>query len=261
MAEECRRRTFLGIAAAMVVAPDALAQSGTRPACGVPMTRDDGWSIASPESVGLDGSRLCGIADHLKEAEADVHAVVVARHGKLVFEQYFSGTDQPWGRPEGAYDYDATTKHDMRSASKSVVSLLAGIAIDRRLIAGVDTPVIDFFPDYAELRSSGWERITLRHLLTMSSGFKWDENRFWTDPANDEPHLGFEPDPTRYVLSKPIATPPDTIWVYSGGNTDLLGAIIERASGQSLDAFARDHLFAPLNVSDFEWKSYPRNGK
>jgi CubicO group peptidase (beta-lactamase class C family) len=262
MAEGCRRRTFLGIAAAvMLVTSEVLAQRGTMPACGVPMTRDDGWTIASPESVGLDGARLCGIADRLKETEADVHAVVVARHGKLVFEQYFSGTDQPWGRPEGAYDFEASTKHDMRSASKSVVSLLVGIAIDRRLIASVDTPAIDFFPNYAELRSAGWEHITLRHLLTMSSGLRWDENRFWTDPANDEPHLGSEPDPIRYVLSKPIAAPPDAIWVYNGGGTDLLGAIIERVSGKPLDAFAREYLFEPLKITDFEWKSYPRNGK
>ena len=156
MAEGCRRRTFLGIAAAvMLVTSDVLAQGGTMPACGVPMTRDDGWTIASPESVGLDGARLCGIADRLKETEANVHAVVVARHGKLVFEQYFSGTDQPWGRPEGAYDFDASTKHDMRSASKSVVSLLVGIAIDRRLIAGVDTPVIEFFPQLCRAAKSG----------------------------------------------------------------------------------------------------------
>src|SRR5215469_16384369 len=127
MVEGCHRRTFLGIAAAgMVMASDVLAQGETRPACGVPMTRDDGWTIASPDSVGLDGARLCGVADHLRATEADVHAVVVARRGKLVFEQYFSGADQPWGRPEGTYDFDPTTKHDMRSASKSVVSLLVG---------------------------------------------------------------------------------------------------------------------------------------
>ena len=60
--------------------------------------------------------------------------MVIVRHGKLVFEQYFPGYDQPWGQGEGQHDFDATTKHDMRSASKSVISLLVGIAIDRKLI-------------------------------------------------------------------------------------------------------------------------------
>ena len=254
-----RRLGLVAVLAFVTSTPLAHAQPAS--GCDTPDAMNDGWATASPESVGLDGARLCAMGARLKFDEADVHAVVIARHGKLVFEQYFSGIDLPWGQKEGVYDYDASTRHDLRSATKSVVSLLAGIAIDRRLIAGVDVPVIDFFPDYADVRKPGWERITLRHLLTMSSGFLWDENRFWTDPANDEPHLGLEPDPIRYVLSKPIAAPPDTIWAYSGGGTDLLGAIIERASGKPLDIFARDYLFTPLNITDVEWKSYPRNQK
>ena len=168
----------------------------------------------------------------------------------------FRGHDEPWGEGGGQHDFDATTKHDMRSASKSVTSLLVGIAIDRKLIAGADEPVVKFFPDYSALKSPGWDNITLRHLLTMSSGMQWDENRAWNDPKNDEPHLGSEADPIRYVLSKPIAAPPDTVWTYNGGGTDLLGNIVERVSGKSLEAFARETLFAPLGISDWEWMKY-----
>jgi CubicO group peptidase (beta-lactamase class C family) len=95
----------------------------------------------------------------------------------------------------------------------------------------------------------------------MSSGIEWDENRAWTDPANDEPHLGYEADPIGYVLAKPIAAPPDTIWNYNGGGTDLLGNILERVSGKSLPDFAREALFQPLGITDWEWKTYPKNGK
>ena len=139
---------------------------------------DDGWTIASPESTGLDSARLCAIAARLKETEANVHAVVIARHGKLVFEQYFSGPDERW-LVAGQFDHDATTRHDMRSASKSVISLLVGIAIDRKLIASAEEPVVKFFPEYAAVKSAGWDQVTLRHLLTMSSGIQWDENRGW----------------------------------------------------------------------------------
>jgi CubicO group peptidase (beta-lactamase class C family) len=225
-------------------------------ACGGPASIGDGWPTATPESVGLAGERLCGIAARLKEAEANVHAVIIVRHGKLVFEQYFPGYDEPWGMGEGRHDFDATTKHDMRSVSKSVVSLLVGIAIDRELIKSADEPVVKFFPDYSALKTAGWDNITLRHLLTMSSGIQWDENRPWKDPQNDEPHLGNEADPFRYVLSKPIAAPPDTVWNYNGGGTDLLGNIIERVSGKSLEAFAREALFTPLGISDWEWMKY-----
>ena len=230
-------------------------------ACGSPSSIDDGWVTASPDSVGMDGVLLCSIAARLEQRATRVHSVVVVRHGKLVFEQYFPGYDQPWGEPDGPYEFTATTKHDMRSASKSVTSLLIGIAIDRKLIAGFDEPVLKFFPDYSAVKQAGWEAITLRHLLTMSSGMKWDENLPWTDPDNDEPHLGFEPDPVGYVLSRPVSAPTDVLWSYNGGGTDLLGNIIARVSKQPLEAFAREALFGPLGITDFEVKAYPKNGK
>jgi CubicO group peptidase (beta-lactamase class C family) len=242
------------------VQADEVAPGQQNLACGAPSSIDDGWMTASPDSVGMDGARLCGIAARLEQRATSVHSVVVARHGRLVFEQYFSGYDQPWGQPEGQHEFTATTKHDMRSASKSVVSLLVGIAIDRKLIAGVEEPVLKFFPDHQVVKQSGWEAITLRHLLTMSSGMKWDEARAWTDPKNDEPHLTFEADPIGYVLAKPVAAPPDALWTYNGGGTELLGNILERVSGKPLEAFAREVLFQPLGISDLEWKAY-KNGK
>lgn len=229
-------------------------------ACGSPSSIDDGWETASPDSVGMDDAQLCGIAARLEQRATSVHSIVVVRHGKLVFEQYFSGDDQPWGQPEGQHEFTATTKHDMRSASKSVTSLLIGIAIDRKLIAGVDEPVLKFFPDYAAVKQAGWDAITLRHLLTMSSGIKWDETRAWTDPKNDEPHLVVEADPLGYVLSRPVAAPPDVLWTYNGGGTELLGNIIERVSKKPLEAFAREALFQPIGITDVEWKTY-KNGK
>jgi CubicO group peptidase (beta-lactamase class C family) len=261
MREGSQNLRRLGFAAVLVLAASAPAWGQASPVCGTPTTLDDGWTIATPESVGLDGARLCNIAARLKETEANVHAVVIVRHGKLVFEQYFAGYDEPWGQDGGQHDFDATTKHDMRSASKSVISLLVGIAIDRKLIASADEPVVKFYPEYSDLKSPGWDQVTLRHLLTMSSGVQWDENRAWTDPKNDEPHLSSEADPIRYILSKPVAKPPDSLWTYNGGGTDLLGNIIERVSGKPLEAFAREVLFQPLGITDLEWKTYPENGK
>jgi CubicO group peptidase (beta-lactamase class C family) len=260
MGEDSRRLRRLGFAAALLFAAVAPAWAQTSPACGAPTALDDGWTIATPESVGLDRARLCTIAARMKETEANVHAVVIVRHGKLVFEQYFSGPDERWD-VAGRFDHDPTTKHDMRSASKSVISLLVGIAIDRKLIASAEEPVVKFFPEYSDLKSPGWDQITVRHLLTMSSGIQWDENRAWADPKNDEPHLGSEDDPIRYILSKPIAKPPDALWTYNGGGTDLLGNILERVSRKPLEAFAREVLFEPLRITDIEWRNYLTNGK
>lgn len=261
MREESKRLRRLGLAAVVLLAASATQALGqANPACGVPAALGDGWTIDSPDSVGLDGTRLCRIADRLKQTEANIHAVVIVRHGRLVFEQYFPGYDRPWGQGDGQYDFDATTRHDMRSVSKSAISLLVGIAIDRKLIAGADEPVVKFFPDYSAVKSPGWDNITLRHLLTMSSGMRWDEGRAWTDPKNDEPYLGSEADPVRYVLSKPVIAPPETVWTYNGGGTDLLGTVIERVSGKPLEEFAREALFTPLGITDWEWMKY-RNEK
>ncbi|MGY3547754.1 CubicO group peptidase (beta-lactamase class C family) [Bradyrhizobium sp. USDA 4472] len=132
--------------------------------CGAPAAIEDGWEIASPDNVGMDAAKLCSIAARLAQRATAVHSVVVIRRGKLVFEQYFPGYDQPWGQPDGQHEFTATTKHDMRSATKSVTSRLVGIAIDRKLIAGVDEPVLKFFHDYAAVKQPGWDAITLRHL-------------------------------------------------------------------------------------------------
>src|SRR3954470_16623382 len=134
MREGGKKLRRLGFAAVFMLAASATqALSQGNPACGVPAALGDGWTIDSPESAGLDSVRLCAIAARLKETEANVHAVVIVRHGKLVFEQYFTGYDERWDIA-GQYSFDATTKHDMRSASKSMISLLVGIAIDRKLI-------------------------------------------------------------------------------------------------------------------------------
>ena len=248
-----QRVAALALLLLFALAPPAHAEAP----CGVPAPLADGWPIDTPDNVGVDGARLCGIAARLKATDANVHSVVIVRHGKLVFEQYFSGYDNPWDKMDGRYDFDATTLHDMRSISKSVTSLLLGIAIDRKLIASADEPVVKLLPDYAA--AAGWERITLRHLLTMSSGIAWDENRPWADPRNDEYRLYDEADPVRYVLSKAAVAPPDTVWAYNGGGAQLIATIIARVSKMPFEAFAREVLFEPLGIADWEWKS-SKNG-
>lgn len=247
------------LALAAVLATNPIQARAQQPDCRAPAQLNDGWTIATPEDVGLDGARLCAISERLKVTNANVHGVVIVRGGKLVFEQYFAGYDEPWGGSSGRYEFDATTLHDLRSVTKSVISLLVGIALDRKLIANLDEPVTKYFPEYADMRTPGWDRITLRHLLQMSSGLQWDENLPWND-RNDEWHLVNDADPLRYVFQKPFVFEPDTFFNYNGGGTDLLGKVIEKASGVRIDAFANEALFGPLGITDWQLKDY-RNGK
>ena len=118
----------LGLALALAPEP-AAAQAAT---CDAPQSRDDGWKVAPPERVGLDPAVLCLLVPRFDAwKEADLHAVLVVRHGTLVFEHYFKGVDEHWGRSLGIVTFGPGVKHDLRSITKSITSLLLGFAIDR----------------------------------------------------------------------------------------------------------------------------------
>src|ERR1700679_324623 len=140
-----RRRDFMPLLGGAALAPlglsRAFAESPGR--CGVPVARDDGWAVASlGDDQLIDRDALCGMTDRLAASStANVHALLVARHGKLVFERYFSGSDEIYGRRVEKIAFDVDTLNDMKSVSKSVASLAVGIAIDRGLIKGVDEPI------------------------------------------------------------------------------------------------------------------------
>ena len=212
-------RTFV---LCLILLVPALA-AGAQASCGVPAARDDGWRVATAESAGLDGKMLCALTERFGSfTQANVHGVLVARRGALIFEQYFTGEDQPWGGPRGPVTFGPEHKHDLRSISKSVVSLLVGIAIDRKLIAGVDEPVFNFFPEHADLRTPEKDRILIRHALAMASGLAWDETIPYTDARNSEIRMSSAPDALRFVLEQPVAAAPGAAFNYSGGDTHLL---------------------------------------
>jgi CubicO group peptidase (beta-lactamase class C family) len=186
--------------------------------------------------------------------ETNVHAMLVVRHGKLVFEHYLSGSDEAWGRPLGSIAFGPQVRHDERSVTKSVVALLLGIAIDRGLIKSIDEPVLSFFPEYADLRTPEKDRITLSHLITMSAGLEWHELDIpYTNAANSEIRMETAPDPYRFALEQRVVAPPGDVWEYNSGATELIGAIVKKAAGKQIDDFARKLLFGPLGITDVEW--------
>lgn len=228
------------------------------PDCRAPKMLDDGWAVAAPADEGFDAATLCAVGPALEaRPESNAHAVLVVRHGRLVYERYFAGEDQRWGQPLGRIAHDAATRHDLRSITKSVTSLLVGIALDIGWIKDIDAPVLSLLPQYADLRSPEKDRITLRHLLTMSSGLAWSEDLPYSDPRNSERLMSDAPDPYRYVLEQPFTTAPGEQWVYSGGSTALLSAVLQQVSGRSIEVMAREMLFAPLGIEDVEWVRYP----
>jgi CubicO group peptidase (beta-lactamase class C family) len=258
-----KRRQFMsllgGAALAPIAATPVLAASQAN--CAIPARREDGWSISSASDYnGISQAALCGMADRLEGSGANIHAVLVARHGRLAFERYFKGSDEVPSRFFGVrvrdVSFDADTLHNLKSCSKSVASLVLGIAIDRGLIRSIDQPVFDFFPELSDLRSPEKDRILLSHLLTMSMGLKWVEATPATEDDNDEARMHAAQDACRYVLGLAVTAPAGQGFFYNTGALALLSAIVRKAAGGPLDEFARKVLFDPLGITDFEWSRF-----
>jgi CubicO group peptidase (beta-lactamase class C family) len=129
-----------------------------------------------------------------------------------------------------------------------------GIAIDHGWIKSIDAPVFSFFPEYASLSTPEKNRITIRDLLTMSSGLEWHEEDVpYTSPDNSEIVMDRSSDPMRAALAPDLVAAPGKIWNYNSGSTELLGAILKKATGRAVDQLAATLVFAPLGITDFTW--------
>jgi CubicO group peptidase (beta-lactamase class C family) len=184
----------------------------------------------------------------------NLHSVLVTQHGEVIAEWYFEGTDEEWGIPIPAKKFGPASIHDVRSVTKSVVSLLFGIALADHAVPDLDSPVFDSFPEYKDLQNPERSRIRLRDLLTMTSGLQWDERTYpYTDPRNGETAMSAAPDRYRYILSRPMDSIPGTHWRYSGGDVALIAAIIARSTKTPIDKYAANKLFHPVGITDFNW--------
>ena len=205
---------------------------------------DDGWEVSSLHEEGLDSVRIDAlISGVLKRDFKNIHSILLVKNGKLVLEEYF-------------YGYDRDMIHQLHSVSKSITSILVGIAIDQGKIKGVEDSVYDFFADHAD---SKWVNqrydISLAHALMMSAGIDWDErSRPLTDRRNDIVAMIYGDDWLNYVLNKNQVEPPGRSFNYSGGITVLLGGMVKNSSGMYADEFAEKYLFGPLGITQYRWQ-------
>lgn len=184
----------------------------------------------------------------------NVHSLLVQQDGRPVVAWYFKGRDERGGLLLGEVAFNAETLHDARSMTKSVISILLGIAVAEGAVKSLDEPVLDYFPEYADLRTPERMKIRLRDLIVMGSGIDWDEDSYpYTDPRNSETAMGRAPDGLRYVLSRKIVAEPGTRFQYSGGDAALVGAVVAQGTRTPLDVYAAKKLFHPLGIDRYEW--------
>jgi len=251
------------------ITANSFAQANSSYRNNIPIQFNDGLQTASLSDVDIDSTKIMELTDSIVSGYfPNIHSLLILRHGKLVYENYFPGQDeilvfgsdnikQVKGDNIGLANSQKDSLHDLRSISKSFVSACIGIAIAQGRIKNENQNIWHFFPEYSYLDTGMKSAITIKDLLTMTSGLAWNEVITYMDSANSETQMDQSPDPIKFVLSRKSVDTPGTIWNYSGGNTQLLGAIIKKVSGMEVDDYAREYLFRPLGITNFYWSKFP----
>jgi CubicO group peptidase (beta-lactamase class C family) len=236
------------------------AQSGANPSspAGVPENRTDGLTTATLESAGISREPLTRMEAAIRSLEfKKIGSILIARHGKLVYETYFEG--------------DAGTLRDTRSATKSITSALVGIAIAEKKLSGIDARVLALLPERARKMQNPDPRkgkITIEDFLTMSSPLECDD---WNDASRgNEERMYLVEDWAQFILDLPIrgrmhlgeqpeAPPHGRYFSYCTGGVFTLSEVLQKATGVRTDHYAQEKLFGPLGITDAQWFYSPMN--
>src|SRR5688572_29577427 len=228
------RGVWLVAAVALLVVAASLAGSiaGGEEAPVVETTAPATEAVDLPPAWNSDG------LDAAARSLSRLHSLLVSHRGEVVFERYYNGVR----RDRAA---------NIKSASKSVISALVGIALDRGMIPSVTTPIVTYFPELAQDPDARKRQITVEHLLTMRPGLEGTSNRNygpWVTSRNW----------VRHALARPMFAMPGEEMEYSTGNTHLLSAILTKATGKSTWEFANEALAKPLGFTLPQWPRDPQ---
>jgi CubicO group peptidase (beta-lactamase class C family) len=239
------------------------------------------WPTASPRSVGIDEKALAAFDAEIAAGKfGNMDGLTIIRNGKLVFEKrYPHDYDKIYGAKakqesplnagdvSGPYNYYSSwwhpwyqggDLHTLQSVSKTITSIIFGVARTRGDIPDIDTPVMKYFDESKTANvDERKRRMTIRHLLTMSAGIDWNESLPYTDPKNTGSQMEASFDWVEYTINRPMAHEPGTKFEYNSGATQILAHIFRVATGTDIEAYAVKHLFTPLGVKQFYWKRSP----
>jgi CubicO group peptidase (beta-lactamase class C family) len=226
----------------------------------VPEQTNDGWQTASLADVGIDARPIVEMLDSIyagdgrgphnwppgHEKYENIHGVLIVKDGKLVFEEYF-------------YGYRLDSRHNLASVTKSITSMLAGIAIDRGDVGSIEDEILPYFPEFLppDRADDQLESITIEDLLTMRHGWECDD---WDPDSRTYYPNGWElsqPDAVEATLDLPSVTPPGSRFSYCSASSIVLGGLIANATGTSIPDYAHEVLFSPLGIETALWSAAP----
>ncbi|MBE9509813.1 MAG: serine hydrolase [Bacteroidetes bacterium] len=231
-----------------------------------PENINDGFKVGTLAEVNIDAKLIeKAVNEILQSKNNEVHSMIIFKDGKLVLEKYFEGHKWNWDGTNHHGDlviWDRTMLHNIHSATKSITSACIGIAIDHGFIENVHQSIFDYLPEHQHLKIKGKNKITIEHLLTMTSGLEWRE---WSAPysSSENPAVGVwfqNKDPITYILEKQLLVEPGTSFNYATGNMIVLGEIIKNATKMNIDEFSQKYLFKHLGIDSLNWPLKFKNG-
>lgn len=212
----------------------------------------DGWATISAKQAGINAGPLLDMERAIDSGEfKKITAILIARRGRLAYEHYFEG--------------DAATLRNTRSATKTVTGMLVGLAIEKRFLPGVDTRVLQLFPDMqVKNPDPRKDRITVEDLLTMSSAMDCNDDQ--EDSPGNEDHMYPTSDWVKFTLDLPVRKeapekpedrPYGRHFSYCTAGVTTLAAVLERATHSTVPEFAKKNLFDPLGIQELKWQFSP----
>ncbi len=216
----------------------------------VPAITEDGWQVAnmSNKLSASDTMHYFLSAMAKEQRKHNIHSFLLVQNGMLMIDEYYG-------------NYNLKKKHDLRSATKSITSLLVGKAIALGHIKDLDDPITMYIDktSYPEILTGKLKDITIRHLLTMTSGLDCDD---WDKKSpGQEDKMYRKRDWIKHLLKLDVINTPGTQTKYCTGGVVLLGEIVAKASGIKFDEFAKRYLFDPLVITDYQWQYFDKNKK
>jgi len=239
------------------------------------------WPTATPKSVGIDEKALAAFDAEIASGKfGNIDGLTIIRHGKLVFERrYPHDYDKIYGEdakkqspldahdPSGPYNYynswwhpwyQRGELHTLQSVSKTITSIIIGVARTRGDFPDIDTPVMKYFDESKVANVDDRKRrMTIRHLLTMSAGLDWNEGLPYSDPKNTGSQMEAANDWVEYTINRPMAFEPGKTYAYNSGATQILAYVFRVATGMDIEEYAVRHLFTPLGIKQYFWKRSP----
>lgn len=214
----------------------------------VPEQTNDGWAVADAQQEGLTQETIASLNHAISnKVFTGIDSVVLIKNGMLVHEAYFNG-------------YSRDKLHDLRSATKSITSILVGVAVDNQNITDENSPALNYVDNYLSYKNPDTRKydISIESFLTMSPGLACND---WvpSSPGNEE-KMYKQQDWVKFILDLPMVVDPGTEFGYCTGGVVVLGEVIQGATGMSAAEFASLNLFQPMGIENHRWQ-YTPNGQ